>query len=369
MPKKKYIDTSVTLKYWGLLEEYAKINMPEGMNKYLKIKKSYMEKVNELEKQFENVDKENSSEYEERMNALEMQFENDAKEYKGYEKSYYSRLAAVVNFKKKIAAARNKKAVVEKDYTAIAEVLEFVSDDLFDYNGLTVNDSVTTTEALKKLFSNMAKRDYGKIVYGIENPESCSKFEKAMEFEAFQEGAPDRRDVEFMKNILDQLVGGLDRADDNMHINSMEFRAMKKALKDLNNEVTKETVNVLEIGNKLEILQRAAVNYISEKGLGGQRTELGRERFELALNIANFTYSAGEIFKSRDTLERFYISNVNLNKSEMDNSAETLKEGQDKYLKEFEEYNIDMGGDYFISEIKYDEQEEVMEDDDMSLEG
>ena len=112
-----------------------------------------------------------------------------------------------------------------------------------------------------------------------------------------------------------ELSEKLNRADSILHVDSSEFKAMKNALKALNQGLM-QGVEPAELGGRLEALQAASMNYVKAKGVGMQATQLGKDRMDVALDICNLSvdymdfYTSNERRKEVEDFEKDSFGNV-----------------------------------------------------------
>lgn len=115
-----------------------------------------------------------------------------------------------------------------------------------------------------------------------------------------------RRDYNELKNSIDALAKRMEELDANRHVNSSEFKKMKEAVNALR-ETLKENWNEEQnslVGEKLEALQGASMDYVQAKGVGRQYTTLGKDRMTLGLDLAEISSLYMDKFASQKRLEK-----------------------------------------------------------------
>lgn len=153
----------------------------------------------------------------------------------------------------------------------------------------------------------------------------------------------------------------LKKADDNMHINSASFRTMKKALNNLE-KLMRDGVTTDRIAKGVEELQNASMKYIDEKGVGKQKTSLGKERMDLALDICTRTSIMMDAISTYDRMkevreqEKTKVGHI-VSREETAVIDEIEENEQDR---EYEEYKNDYGD---VNDIMLDDSIDDMEDD------
>lgn len=321
MPKVSYLNSSIAIKYANVFQKYANSKMPDNLEKEIKnlvaIRKELKKyrdkkikieiKLNEAEKPGSDFDEkdikklENENAYlSEKINSLSIKENNYMTEHPNINK--YGHLFTARKYKSKINAIKKKETITSADGASLRNILNDVKEIIDPKNPDLINGSYETGKQAGILFNHMVKKDLYKLK-NINQSEKIQSLEGYMEYQGLFMAETHIHNVYkgfkiFEKRLLD--------LDNNNHINSREFKAMKKAVNNIVKELSKDEINKVELGNKLEILQRAAVNYINEKGIGGQYTDLGKNRLDFALEVANFSFVCGEGYPSLDSYERFY---------------------------------------------------------------
>ena len=135
------------------------------------------------------------------------------------------------------------------------------------------------------------------------------------EYKKEQEAIKENSDKaqEALNGEVEQLLKQMKEANKGLfHINSKEFKAMRNSLYDLakftkqireknktgeNNILDQKTKEDLQ--KKINNLEEATEFYISEKGMGQQKTTRGKKRINLAYNISNFLMKMKENSRER----------------------------------------------------------------------
>ena len=135
------------------------------------------------------------------------------------------------------------------------------------------------------------------------------------EYKKEQEAIKENSDKaqEALNGEVEQLLKQMKEANKGLfHINSKEFKAMRNSLYDLakytkqireknktgeNNILDQNTKEILQ--GKIKNLEEATEFYISQKGMGQQKTTRGKNRINLAYNISSFLMKMKENSRER----------------------------------------------------------------------
>ena len=115
-------------------------------------------------------------------------------------------------------------------------------------------------------------------------------------------------DYNRLKHEIGKLAKRLDELDKNRHVNSIDFRRMKAAVKALNKELENPHKAANNVGEYLEAVQETSMDYVQAKGVGRQSTQLGKDRMDLGLDLAAVSSQFMDKFistKRREAVEKF----------------------------------------------------------------
>ena len=113
-------------------------------------------------------------------------------------------------------------------------------------------------------------------------------------------------DGEKLKYNIDRLLEGLNKAKGFRHEDSAEFKKMKEVLMKMK-ETMSSKYNKEKIGEQLEELQEASMNYIRAKGVGKQISGMGKTRMALALSICNLSSDFMDVYASSKRMEQIKL--------------------------------------------------------------
>ena len=147
-----------------------------------------------------------------------------------------------------------------------------------------------SSSALEKYQEIIMANDYKKLQYINRFPASALKNITLKDINNVSLPKSDysyERDYNNLKSQMRKLEKRLDKLDANRHVNSIEFRRMKAAVKALNKELAKSwTGGGNDIGNYLDAVQETSMDYVQAKGVGRQSSQLGKDRMDLGLDLA-----------------------------------------------------------------------------------
>ena len=153
------------------------------------------------------------------------------------------------------------------------------------------------SNAIKKFKELILDNDYKKLQYLKSLPyHTLHKIDiaKINDISLPKDGIATEQIYDDLQKQIEELQKRLEKLDANRHINSSEFKKMKVALKEMT-EALKNPWDELDerdhyiIGEKLEAVQEASMNYVQAKGVGRQSSPLGKGRMELGLDIADIS--------------------------------------------------------------------------------
>lgn len=222
--------------------------------------------------------------------------------------------------------------------------------------------------AIYKFTQLMMENDYKKLQYIKSLPSSALgkvNMEQLNKVSLPRSEHAHEVDFDKLKKNVKALAERLKETDANRHVNSLEFRRMKNAMNALSQTLSKpfggpDSTHKYDIGEKLEALQAAAMDYVKAKGVGRQSSQLGKDRMALALDIIEKTGEGMDKFASRERLHEV---------SEFEEKVvgrEITKEG---VLKDFTytSGDLSMDADIFKSEAQKKAEEAELDDDDDEL--
>ena len=157
--------------------------------------------------------------------------------------------------------------------------------------------------ALQKFIGIIMNNDYKKLQYISQFPQSSLKninFKDISNLSLPQTDSASYESYNALKKQMSALSERLKELDNNMHINSLEFRRMKSAANALVKTLEKpwERCDQLLVGEQLEALQAASMDYVKAKGVGRQSSQLGKDRMDFALDICGMSSEFMDIFAS-----------------------------------------------------------------------
>ena len=133
-----------------------------------------------------------------------------------------------------------------------------------------------------------------------------------------------KADLKDLTQKVRDLSEKLTKTESLTHINSPEFKAMKRALNSLNQGLT-NGLSPHELGSRLEALQHTSMVYATTKGIGMQSTQRGKERLDLALDLCGLSAEHMDFYASKER-------RADLDSFERDNFEEVLtEEMEDEY--------------------------------------
>ena len=124
----------------------------------------------------------------------------------------------------------------------------------------------------------------------------------------------EKKDIEYLARKMRELEEKLNMTE-GFHANSSEYKAMKSALKAVNQGL-KEGIASAELGSRFEALQAASMDYVQAKGVGTQATRRGKQRMDAALDICSVAvdgmdyYTSKERRKEVENFEQKYFNHV-----------------------------------------------------------
>ena len=178
------------------------------------------------------------------------------------------------------------------------EKLNFKSGDLFKYG-------VEGSRALNKFIGIIMDNDYKKLQYLHQFPEATFKKIKFNDLSNVSLPKSDDatyEDCEALKRRMNELSERLKKLDNNIHINSAEFKNLKAAVNALTETLKNPNSDNFLIGEQLETLQAASMDYVKAKGVGRQSSQLGKGRMDLALDICSVSATYMDLFASRERI-------------------------------------------------------------------
>ena len=178
-----------------------------------------------------------------------------------------------------------------------------MNNDIFLNEDLGWEASDVSRKAMAKFNKMVMKNDYKKLKYYAEiiqhgQPALTIKEVMDMPVPTSVEHTPEN--FQNLKEKMNVMSERLKKLDDNWHINSAEFKAMKEAFNNLNKTLGLESIDNTLLGEQLEKLQAASMNYIQKKGVGTQSTTLGQDRMDFALDICQDSADFMDIYASKE---------------------------------------------------------------------
>ena len=168
------------------------------------------------------------------------------------------------------------------------------------------------TEAISRFNDLMLDNDLKKLKFARKLPVEINlKDLSNMSLPRNEE--PDNDTYGKLQRKVNQLSKRLEELDANRHVNSLEFRRMKAALNVLKKDCEKKGRDIdvddrYAIGEHLEALQAASVDYVKAKGVGRQSTTFGKDRMDFALDLVEMSSDFMDSYVSRervDALDKF----------------------------------------------------------------
>ncbi len=208
---------------------------------------------------------------------------------KAVKAGYHRVYAPMKNYGRTMTDLFNNKTIVDEN---ILDKLIRNSHSISEGNIFTIEalkwNSEAGANAMKKFTKMIVENDLKKYQYYQECLKAPSfkgmELEKVLERPLPKLKNPEPIDKENLTNAMAELSEKLDNADAVMHRDSKEYKAMKAAVKSLN-EALATNLSENEIGSRLEALQAASMKYVKAKGVGMQSSDLGKERMDIALDL------------------------------------------------------------------------------------
>ena len=180
--------------------------------------------------------------------------------------------------------------------------------------------------ALKKFINIIMDNDYKKLQYIDQFPKSALKNVNINDLSNIslpKTDTPSGKDFDDLKEQMNALSERLKKLDDNMHINSSEFKKMKAAANALAKtlESPVHEINTLLVGEQLEALQAASMNYVKAKGVGRQSSQLGKDRMDFALDICGMSANYMDKFASEERIKEVNKFENDVMKTEITHEA------------------------------------------------
>lgn len=204
----------------------------------------------------------------------------------GYHRVY----APMKAYGKTMTVLFKNKTIVDKNILGelIRKSHSISEGNIFTIESLKWN-SEAGANAMKKFTDMIIENDLKKYQYYYKCLDKAASF-KGMPLENVIERPlpklknPEPIDKENLTNAIAELSEKLNAADAIIHKDSKEYKAMKAAVKSLNEALT-TNLSENEIGSRLEALQAASMTYVKAKGVGMQSSDLGKERMDIALDL------------------------------------------------------------------------------------
>lgn len=231
--------------------------------------------------------------------------------------------------------------------------------DLDIHGGQYFKYGKESSDAIMKFKQIMMDNDYRKLQYLNKLPEEAlDKIEPKHinDVRLPLDSYAGRKEYDNLKERMEQLSTRLEELDANRHVNSAEFKKMKAAVEAMKETLVKPWTELKQddhyaIGEKLEDLQKASMDYVQAKGVGRQSSKLGKDRMELGLNLADVSSTYMNNFASKKRIEKVHdfekSLDVNITKNNV--CKDFLSESYDKYniqadIFENKEHGIDEYG-------------------------
>ena len=175
------------------------------------------------------------------------------------------------------------------------------SVSLFDNPDLKWS-SETGAKAMKKFVDLVLKNDQKKLEYYkkcLKQTDKPLQLKDVLDAPTPEPRIAYKEDIEAMAVKMKALEDKLSKTDGLLHTNSVEFEAMKSALKAVNQGFAKG-IDASELGSRLEALQAASMEYVKAKGVGTQVTQRGIDRMDAALDICSLAADGMDCFTSKE---------------------------------------------------------------------
>ena len=171
--------------------------------------------------------------------------------------------------------------------------------EFFDASFLKWN-SEAGAKAMKKFTDLVLKNDQKKLQYGkkcFKQTNIPIKLQDLLDAPTPEPNIAYKDDIKDLATKMKALEEKLSKTESLLHSNSSEFKAMKTAIKAVNQGLAKG-IDASELGSRLETLQAASMNYVKAKGVGMQVTQRGIDRMDAALDICSLASDNMDCFTS-----------------------------------------------------------------------
>ena len=175
------------------------------------------------------------------------------------------------------------------------------SVSLFDNPDLKWS-SETGAKAMKKFVDLVLKNDQKKLEYYkkcLKQTDKPLQLKDVLDAPTPEPRIAYKEDIKAMAAKMKALEDKLSKTDGLLHTNSVEFEAMKSALKAVNQGFA-NGIDASELGSRLEALQAASMEYVKAKGVGTQVTQRGIDRMDAALDICSLAADGMDCFTSKE---------------------------------------------------------------------
>lgn len=244
--------------------------------------------------------------------------------------------------------------------------------DMMGKTGITWKSEPRSRQAMQKFTNMMLKNDYKKMQYAATllkqgELKNGLKLNDVMNLPLPLVEKPMLVTESNLKDAFDPLMERLKKLDDNLHVNSSEFKKMKAVMRAMDKHLKKDTMNRDLLGKQVEALQKATMEYIKAKGVGEQKTEFGQDRMDFALDvcqmaadqmdfvasperkkqISEFEQKAFGKVISQEGVLNFRMMEYDLEKYNTQNAPETVKNTTENVKeKEIDDPELELRGRY-----------------------
>lgn len=292
---------------------------------------------------------------------------------------------AFVNYTKQMQEfySNKKRSITEGELYQLAANNRAVKK-LNLHGGNVMRYGQKSSDAITKFLEIIMDNDFKKLQYLSRFPREVLKNATIEQIQKISlpvvEAPPAEENFDKLKRDMQELSKRLEELDANRHVNSSEFNKMKAAVNALTKTLETpwaqlEEAEYATIGQRLEAVQAASMNYVKAKGVGRQYTTLGQDRMEFALDVVEKSAAYMDIFISRERKRAITNFEEDIMKCKVSETgccknytlATDFFTSKRANIFADKERGLDEFGDKIDDELKDDDDEKSMSDDDDEL--
>lgn len=328
-------------KYWDIISDIIRSEVPKEYRTAFLQKLAIESELSKIDK----LKKESPDQYTERVQKKVEKLNKEANkldtQMKGMDSEKYERFTPLLAYAKYMEKGIRDGFTAE-DLKKMAQYMEAGKNSLYlerigeDPNREPYKKDAYLHTAINNVLGRMCHQEKVKIdkalaTIGDKQMISADELYNRATVYKFQRNITLKEELESFSAHIHDAMNDLEAVDDNLHINSPSFRSMKNALIDLHKalrtdyKLEENEKELLDIGDKIEKLHKASLDYIKEKGIGNQYTIMGKARIYLGMALSTVTSDELMFLPSRERMKKC---------DEVLPYEEPLKEGEEPEIDE-----------------------------------